>query len=76
MAKNGFTEIAMNRFDAHGQVEQTPNGPYVLFSNVKKMRASLIDFISNSFDVETGKGLTKDETLKALGVFITLTLAE
>ncbi|PUE28058.1 hypothetical protein B9Z35_12800 [Limnohabitans sp. Jir61] len=66
----------MNRFDAHGPVEQTSSGAYVLFSDVEEMRDSLIEFIGNSFDAETGKGLTKDETLKALGVFFRLTLAE
>lgn len=66
----------MNRFDAHGQIEQAPNGAYVLFSDVEEMRDSLIEFIAHSFDAETGKGLTKDETLKALGVFFRLTLAE
>jgi hypothetical protein len=69
-------EKVMNRFNFLGQVQQDSNGEFVRFADVEEVRDSLIDFIANTFDAKTGKGLTKDETLKALGVFFRLTLAE
>ena len=66
----------MHRFDAHSSVVQTPSGEFVRFSDVSEMKDSLLAFVSNSFDEKTGKGLSKDELLRALDAFFRLTLAE
>lgn len=66
----------MHRFDAHSSVVQTLSGEFVRFSDVSEMKDSLLAFVSNSFDEETGKGLSKDELLRALDAFFRLTLAE
>lgn len=66
----------MNRFDAQRSVVQTPSGEFVRFSDVSEMKDSLLAFVSNSFDENTGMGLSKEDTLGALNAFFRLTLAE
>jgi hypothetical protein len=59
----------MIRYKVSGSIIQEPNGEFIYYSDVLRLRTETIEFVSNLLDQTTTSELSKLKALDALNVF-------
>ena len=59
----------MIRYKASGVINQEPNGEFIYYDDVLKLRAETIEFVCVLLDKTTNGELSKSKALDALNVF-------